>query len=338
MKRKLLSLVVAGSLATPIMASADVNFDANVDFYGSIRAGVNKFDGDDAQVTDELSRLGVKGDVDFGVDNVTGIFQYEGRLKADTGEFAGSGESLARLAYAGAKGSWGQATIGRIWLPGSLWTHMAATGAFNDVDVADEHNVHHRMPNTISYMTPDFGGFQAAATAVLGGSGGRIGDSIFGTVSSDNFDNNDEDADIYSVAAKYVIGGFFFGAANTSTNLEDADGDYRVSTVAAKYAFSGLSLEGLYQDEANETGMGSFEDVEIWSVATQYAFGDTSLRAMYTDQTVDDLDNDRIALGVQQKFGQGRVWLEYADVDNANGLKYSLHAADVISLGFRVDF
>ncbi|WP_111495099.1 MULTISPECIES: porin [Marinobacter] len=339
MNKNVLSLLVAGAMTVPMAAQAEMNFDVDADLYGSIRAGVNDFSGEDAEFTDELSRLGVKGEVDMGLDDVKGIFHYEGRLRVDTGEFAGSGEDNARLAYAGAKGSWGTVQGGRMWLPGAIWTHLMAGGGFNDVQINDSHNVHHRMPNAITYISPNLGGLQASASAVLGGSGGRIGDSIFGTVDSSNFDDNDENMDIYAVALQYNIGGFHVGATRTSTKLDDYEGDYDVNTVAATYKFdSGISLGGLYQDESNDTGQGSFEDVEIYNGSVQYAYKDTSVRAMYTHQDVDDAENNRVSLGVQQIFGKTRLWLEYADVDSDNGLKYSLASSDLISLGFRVDF
>lgn len=328
MKKQTLGLVVAGIMAAPVAAYADATL------YGSIRVGLNEVDGQDWQLTDEVSRIGIKGDVDLGLESTKGIFRFEARLRADNGTFAGDSEANARLAYAGAAGEWGTALAGRMWTPASLWTHMKGNGGFNDVQVNGNHNVQHRMPNTLAYVSPNMGGFQASAALVMGGSAGRIGD-VLGVSTTDK---NDEDVDAYSLAAKYAANGLHVGLQHTSTSISVLPGDYDQTTLAVAYKFDAVTLQALYNDEDNDTGLGSFSDVENFAVSAQYKMGATSFRAMYAEQDVDGTDNDRITLGVNQQLGKGRVWLEYADVDNSNGLKYGIGSADLVSIGYRVDF
>lgn len=325
MKKCMLSLAVSSALLVSAVAQADATI------YGSMRVGLFKADGSDVRLADKISRIGMKGTVDLGMDKTKGFWRWESRLRLDNGEFAGTGERNARLAFLGLRGDWGTAQAGRMWTTASLWTHMSANGGFNHPGLNDTRNTPHRMPNAVAYISPKVGGLQVSATAALGGSGARVGSALGGT----NFSGNDDDLDIYSLAARYNAGGLHLGLAHTSTDANNFD--YTTNTIAASYKLNNVTLQALWNDEENADAHG---DVELGSLAAQYKMGATSFRIMYTDQDSDSgRDNSRIAVGVQHNLGKrGRVWVEYADVDNANSLPFAIGAADALSIGYRLDF
>ncbi|MEH6473814.1 MAG: porin [Halopseudomonas sp.] len=311
--KKIISLSMASLLLLPTIAAAEF------DVYGDIRLGLNKADAaqKDWQVTDELSRIGLKGSFDL-VEDVTALYQAEFRLHADTGEFAGSGEKNARLAWVGAKGSWGKTQIGRIWMPSQLWLANKAAGGFNDVELNGVRALTHRMPNVVSYESPKMGGIQLAGSAVLGGSGGRFGDIIDdGSPKAFNSDNNDSSVDLYSFAAQYQIGGFGVAAgystgdATDAANSEDYDFDY--SQFYVQYSTKPLKVYAYYQEEDGLEGDGV--ELETLAAGAIYRQGKNSYHLQYTEHDKNNgVDGDRVAVGYTRKLNNpcpslGRVRL-----------------------------
>lgn len=105
MNKKLIALAIAAAVAAPMAAQADASV------YGKINMGINNYDNGTNSgivITDEASRLGVKGEEDLG-DGLKAIFKMEGTVNMDTGGF-----NINRDTYFGLKGGFGQVRLGHM--------------------------------------------------------------------------------------------------------------------------------------------------------------------------------------------------------------------------------
>jgi len=112
LKKSAIALAVAGSVVAPMAVQADSGF------YGSVRVGLEYFDGglDVSTATDQTtirgygSRFGFKGETDMG-NGLTGYGKYEVAIDTDTSGFNISG----RHALVGVKGDFGNIFLGRTY-------------------------------------------------------------------------------------------------------------------------------------------------------------------------------------------------------------------------------
>lgn len=308
MKKSLIALAVAGALTAPMVAQADATL------YGSMRVIVSDTDGQDIDVQDGVSRIGIKGDVDLGIDGVKGIYNFETRLRSDDGTFAGSGAGNARLSNIGITGDFGTALAGKMYAPHWLWTSAVTDASWNNALIGTVREDILRPANTLAYISPNMSGFQAALAIVA--------DAATGT----------DDIDITNVAVKYAANGLHLGLSfvdDASTTDNDELG------VAASYTMDAFKFVARYQNEDNTAAN---VDTKTKQVGVAYTMGATTLQARFTNTDVDNgADADQWAVGVQQMLGsQGRVFLEYADADT--GFAGAQGSNDILSVGYRLDF
>jgi predicted porin len=299
MKKSIIALAVAGALTAPIVAQADATL------YGSLRVKVENMKDQELNVADNASRIGIKGSVDTNIDGVKAIYQGEWKVNTADGAAFGAG----RLAYVGLTGGFGTAAVGQQWTP----YYSMVTGATDILDgnsTAPTQGVG-RLGNMIAYITPEMGGFKAAA--------GMIADN----------DADGKDTDAYNIAASYTVAGFT--AAASLLAIETAP-DSDQTAVSLAYANGPVYVAALYQD---------FEalDDNAWELAGSYAFGDTKLLANYT--TLDSLKT--YGVEVQHQLGkQARVFANYNvannDAELAAAADFLAYNTDGLSVGMRVDF
>ncbi|MFT6470832.1 MAG: putative porin [Neptuniibacter pectenicola] len=340
MKKSLIALAVAGAMTAPMIAQADATL------YGSFRIGlqqesdVNGVDGTDREldVADQSSRVGIKGDVDLGLDGTKGLFHWEANVStADSNSYGattGSGKSMfgERLAYIGAKGDWGKALIGRQYHPHYLLI-QAPTNVFNPSsgDYGERFNLgntyHKRTDNSIAYYSPSMNGFTFIAGAVVGSSG-------------DDSDNAfDETVDGYNIAGVYTANNFTVAASYGDVESSDApagDDSKEVWGLSAKYTMDALELMAKYEEADTEVAGANTAEESVWELAARYTVGDTSFYGRYSDYEDDvagGLDLDQFGLGIQQKLGNGRVFLEHVNNDGDD-----TQAGDRTVAGYRLDF
>ncbi len=314
MKKSLIALAVAGALTAPMVAQADATL------YGSFRVALMSADDQDLDLRDESTRIGIKGDVDLGLEGTKGLFHWEGQLETTDSDAydAGTGTFAARLAYLGATGDWGTALAGRQYHPHYLWVNIP-TDIFNTAtsDAGEwaqlGNNQHKRQDNTLAYLTPVMGGFQAALGLVIAGSG----------------DDADDDVDGYNVAAKYSANGLYLAASYGDVDAIDRE----TWGVAATYDIDALKLVARYEEQENA----GVED-EATEVGAIYNFGEgLSAKLRYSNLELNGNDGDQWAAEVEQKLGKGRVYVGYFDYDSdaeALAAKY----VDRLAIGYRVDF
>jgi predicted porin len=324
MKKSLIALAVAGALTAPMIAQADATL------YGSFRVGLEQAEDSDLDLVDQSSRIGIKGDVDLGLDNTVGLFHWEANVStADSGQYS-SGIFGKRLAYIGAKGDWGKVLAGRQYHPHYLLIN-APVGVFNPGNTGYGERFFvaaktlggavdfKRVDNSIAYYSPDISGL----TVIAGG--------VFASNGSDTDGTLDDTVDGYNVAATYTVNGLTISGsvASVESGVEDTD----VWGLAVSYKSGPFAVALTHEDGEKDTGTSLEQDAT--HLMGKYTAGATSVYARYA--TFDDnsltTDLDQWGLGVTHVMGNGRVFAEYIDNDSDDA-----SFGDKAQIGYRLDF
>ncbi|MCP4595967.1 porin [Neptuniibacter sp.] len=337
MKKSLIALAVAGALATPMIAQADATL------YGSFRVVLENADGQDLNLRDDSTRIGIKGDVDLGLENTKGLFHWEANLStADSNQFgastnaannglSGKGKSMfgERLSYLGATGPWGTALVGRQYHPHYLWINLGSTGAgvLNSLvasagewgflgNQSDGAVSHKRVDNTVAYISPVMNGFQFIGGAVVAGTG----------------DDSADDVDGYNVAAKYHANGLTLAASFAEVDAIDRE----LLGLSAKYTTGALTLAARYEDRE----VGTSIDSDVIEVSGAYKVADnTKVTLRFTQKEVNDVEGELWAAAVERTMGKGRIFAEIYEFDSgAESSATEMNASDRVLIGYRVDF
>jgi len=321
MKKSLIALAVAGALTAPMVAQADATL------YGSMRLAVQSADDTALNIKDESSRIGIKGDIDLGLDGTKGLFQWEANISTSDPypSSVGSAVFSKRLALIGATGDWGTALIGKQYHPHYLLIN-APTLVINTADAANGewahlgNDWHKRVDNTLAYASPVMGGFQAFAGAVIGA----------------NTADNTDDVDGYNIAAKYSANGLTLAASIAEVDKVSGatTSDNETWGLSAVYKMDALTVAARYEDK--EYGDG--KEADAAEVAVVYGLGDgLNLKARYSklDHNTKG-EGDQWAAEVEQILGQGRVYANYYAFDNDAEANHA--GVDALTVGYRVDF
>jgi predicted porin len=351
MKKSLIALAVAGAMTAPMIAQADATL------YGSFRMGVaqdsntgvagSKTDGD-LDVIDTSSRMGIKGDVDLGLNGTKGFFQWEAQVYG--ADDADQGQSLGnRLMLIGAKGDWGTAQIGKMYHPHYLLIE-APTNVFHpgSSNYGERFNLgndfHKRQQNTVAYISPSMNGLTFIGGLVL------LGDS------DDNDGATDDTVDGYNLAATYagvdnLTVSASYGSVESDSytvtkvagvslsdlslpNIAATDFEKDVWGLSAKYTMDALELMAKYEESETDFNGANQIDENVWELAARYTMGATAVYGRYADYEEDNTSSDleQWGLGVSQKMGNGIVYLEHVNNDSDD------YHGDRTVAGYRLDF
>ena len=307
MKKNIIAMAVAAAVAAPAAAMADTTL------YGKIHASYDFWGGDNADSSDyslssNSSRIGIKGQEAIS-DNLSLVYQWESGV-----DFGGNGSGIGdtpRNTFVGFTGNWGTAIAGRHDTPfkkvgrkydlfGDTVGDARSITRLRDAGLDDWDR---RTNNTVAYVTPNLGGFQATLAYVS---------------DWDSSLNNDNDA--YSVSAGYEIAGFMIDAAYEQHNLDttgtDSSDAYRVG---AGYKMGGIKLVGLYQSNSDLSFVDG-ADVDMWGLGGAYSFGKSTVKAQwYQRDEIDgttDTDDDMWAIGYDYKMSkQTSLYAAYASME-----------------------
>jgi predicted porin len=311
---------------------------------------LSSFDNTDLDLHDNSSRVGIKGDVDLGLEDTKGVFKWEFNIATTDAAAYGSGTTSCtdgvsdtctdvtyasstagnlgpRLAYIGATGSWGTALVGRQYHPHFLLMNLN-TYTFSDASMAERYFLgndnHKRVDNTLAYVTPAMGGVTLVAGLVIAGDG------------NDSNGSADSNVDGYNVAAKYAGNGLNAAVSYGSVNYDVAGGteDDEVWGFSAKYAVNDAATIMVRYEDSDEAAAGADSDVTF--VGGTYKIDNTTLKLAYTDLDSETAgsDEDSIMLEVNQKMGKGSVYAAYMDVDADT----AANDTDMFTVGYRLDF
>jgi predicted porin len=354
MNKKLITLAVAAAMAAPIAVMADATMygklHVSIDYQdvkplaGDVDGfkgwGINGINpalrrGGTGDAT-RSNRVGIKGSEDLG-GGLKAIWQVE--LGVTLGDRDGAiingdrGSAISmRNSFVGLAGNWGTFLVGRHDTPLKISTGALdlfsdtqadynATIRFNDI----------RADNTVTYISPSWGGFQLAAAVIPGGGG---------TVSGDYNINSDSISQGWSLAGIYKNGPWYASAAYEAmgselgytdpilssnavgdvadTSMPDANGNFPVIAVddmgdpatttlivadpkdfnkwrigLGILDWNGFTLTGIYENVENDFFANKY-DIQRWQVQAGYAFGNNMIKAMYgqEDRDIGDRNQD----------------------------------------------
>ena len=300
MKKSLIALAVAGTVAAPAAFAAT----ANVDIYGIMNIAIQDTDANnvDLDVVDNVSRIGFKGSEDLG-GGLKAIWQIEQGLNASTADQTAFGGKGLRNTFVGLSGGFGTALIGRHDTPYKLSTVKydifgdtiadynggAGSGAapLDGVALIDA-GQDARASNAIAYISPTWSGFHFAAAVVT---------------SMDQLNSGDT-TDAYSLAGMYANGPLTVDAGYQvvkSAGLLGAD-DTKAMKIGAGYTFGDFKVGVVYEDVSDYDG---FNDRDSVLVSGAYNMGAITLKALYGQADLEnagaggqDLDQDLWAIGM----------------------------------------
>ena len=309
MKKSLIALAVAATVATPMAASAAAlqatgDQDA-IDLYGSLRPQWVS-DGTDS-VSDGGSRFGIRGSHDLG-NGLSSFYRIEQRVSTANADFPSGG----RLAYAGLKGGWGAAAAGQQWSPyyltiGSPSDIFASNGLSNYNDTGGPF----RVGNALTYALP---------TGMVIGGAALV--SIDGDITDaeGNVLEAQDDLDVTSLALTAAAGPVTIGLGMHETSISDRT---RV----------GLSLSGdlgpvfaafMVEDTDPKEGDGGSTP---WAITAQWM----GIGIQYADRDGALEDETAWTLGYQYRLsGTTRIQLSYESNDWTDDDKFVAR--------YRVDF
>ena len=183
MNKKLMAVAVAGALAAPAVAFAQVS---SVQIYGRANLGFDSAEAKDAKagsaadlkrrnrVFDSSSRVGFQGTENLGM-GLKAVFKIETGVNMDNGSNTGqsgapnaaTGYLASREGWAGLAGNWGELTFGKqnVW-----WTNFTDQTQANYINVGLQYATGGngaglaapaiRVTNDVKYTSPMFSGFK----------------------------------------------------------------------------------------------------------------------------------------------------------------------------------
>jgi predicted porin len=175
------------------VAAAPVAFAAtsNVDVYGQARVALsNNSNGGGMTVTDQASRVGIKGSEDLG-GGMAAIWQWESQLNnldvasvsstagptQEASAAANASKTAQRNTFVGIKGAFGTALAGVHDTPykmggsADLFGDTAADSQKSGTGIIGRNGLDNRSNNAVAYISPDFNGFHAGVATVASESG-----------------------------------------------------------------------------------------------------------------------------------------------------------------------
>ena len=305
-----------------------------VTLYGSLRPALTNADfGDNSRtdVTDFLSRVGVKGDVAVR-DGLKAVYRGEWDVDIeDNGDFGD-----ARLAYVGLKGSLGQLAIGKQWAPHfnivaevtDIFNHRSSPFGYDEAGPF-------RSEQILTYSFSR-GGFKLDSGIQFDG------DPENGAGGSNDTASEPNHIDSASLGIGYSTGDFYAGVSYLD---QQGDDDYERSFMglaASWNATDNFYLAATYQDiedDNNLDGNGNTVDYDQSSVdvaASLALGGGYKLKAAYFDWDGDDKGRsfDGYNLTLENQMSDSvRIFAEWLRRDIERGEEH-----DFLSIGLRYDF
>lgn len=327
MKKTLAAVAVLGAFAGSAVA-ADVTLYGLVDYgvrYQNLdadTAGVDKTNKVDMKSgANSGSRFGLKGTEDLG-NGVKVGFVLENGFAADTGALGNSKRLFDREAQLFVDGSFGRVSFGRVGQLASAngsYGLLGVTGPFStgygDATSGLKFvgaNGFTRFDNTITYMTPSFGGLTVYA-------------QYSSSVSSTGTENESDTDRAYGIGAKFVGAGLTLVGVVDSTNYQsfgtgavskDMD-DALTVTLGGNYDFqvAKVYFGGQYFDNAK-------------TVATTNVIVDANKVKIGTGYTLGSLGAEGwglgLGVGVPVMGGTASAYAGYLDADSVDDSDASL--------------
>jgi len=292
-----------------------------LNIYGQGHLSVdNVDDGTDTSLhtASSSSRLGFNGKHEIS-NNLDVIFQFESGVDLTAqgvndgnGGADSSGQifTKGRPSFIGLQGDFGKILIGHMpfldqWANdynlfadqigdlGNLWEASGLPG---------------RSDNVIYYMTPDYSGFNVAATFVP----------------DEGVDNSNQ----YVIKGNYSNNSLKLGLAFTCVGQGDASDDHTGYAMTVGYSFKDFTIGGGFQQEMDIGGI-SGEDRSSFSLAGSMKVGQNGkLKLQYAVSSSDNNQSDatQYAVGYDYSLAKNTVlYIAYANMDNELNTSFSVN-------------
>jgi len=306
-KTSAIALAVAGVVATPMAAQADL--------YASARVGVENVDTggiSDARVRSFGSRFGVRSETDLG-NGMTGFGRYEwdvdfcdhanedgcGSLgsfqSTDASDNTGKNDDIdIRHRYVGLKGDFGSVTLGQTYH--TFYNHVV--GPNDNPWWASGYamvNYKGRTDNAVTYA-------------------GSTGAVSFGATASFVWDSEEELPDMLEIGASFGIGDMTLGVA-----VQSVTGDIGHGSAGTDDDIIGLALTGIALGDAS-IGVGYQSQDSDDSLLIDVGIGNAYVHFETLSSDAGDNDPNMIVLGYTQSLGRKTTaWYEVVSADADSG-------------------
>jgi predicted porin len=294
-KKLLIAAVGAALVAGPMLAA-----HAAPTVYGKFNVGIaavdngNSADGDTLGVTDDSSRLGVKGDEDLG-GGLKAVYQMELLYDVDQN----TGVNPGRSVYVGLQGSWGQVRVGHyqtyykaIQFPAEIMGDSIADFTGNGWSGDG------RIPNAIGYRSPNWSGF------------------VFGVESSRGETGTATETNPTTIAASFKSGPFYIGVGHEDTDNQGTTLLDTSTKVVATFNIDAFMIVAALQ---TQKALGGTAEVDTTAIGGQYSFGNNAILATFAqhDSSVANGDCDQTSVGFAHKLSKmTTVRGIYTTIDN----------------------
>lgn len=301
-KKLLIAAVGAALVAGPMLAA-----HAAPTVYGKFNVGIaavdngNSADGDTLGVTDDSSRLGVKGSEDLG-GGLKAIYQMEMRYDAD-GNQGSAFTGNSRDVFLGLQGSWGSVKVGQyqsyykaIQFPLEIMGDTIGDWSTNGWSGEG------RIANAIGYMSPNWSGF------------------AFGIETSRGETGTATESNPTTIGATFKSGPLYLGIGHEDKDLQATSGSDSSTKFVAMYDIDALKLIAAFQSQKSKGGAA---ELDTTVVGAEYAFGNNSVLATFAqhDSTTANADCDQTTLGFEHRMSKTTlVRAIYSSIDNESAV------------------
>lgn len=315
MKKRVMTIVGMAALS---MAPTLV-FAAGPTLYGRLNLGVasvdngNATDNNTVGISDDASRIGIKGDEDLG-DGLKAIYQFESLIDADQGGFQqGTTRTTGRDTFAGLQSEWGTVRLGFYNSAyknlstgvelfgdtiGDFTSYNAGTGT-NSTALAAES----RLANTISYTSPTFSGFYGTVDF----SRGETGTST--------------ESNPITIGLSYKTDAFYVGVGHYDADNTGTSGIDDAQKLVGSVTVGAFTLIGVLETQSAKGALSATNaEVDTTHLGLAYKLnGKDTLAATWTDydSSTASTDASQVALGWFHAFSKNTtlkfVWTE---IDN----------------------
>lgn len=294
MKKPLILAVAAITLAAGAQAESK--------FYGKMNVSVGYDDATEAfNLTDNASRLGVKGSEDLGASKV--IYQAEFSKAVDGSNILGTRDTYLGLSY----GDMGTVKMGIMDTP--LKKSQGKFDLFNDVvDIKNVLDGETRAANSLNYTTAKMGAVQVSASVIFGEATGSDGYSanatfkqgdIYASVAVDK-DIPGKETQTIRATGIYTMGDMRFGALiNNVDKTDTADAELGFALNASMKMGKNtakVQFESGDQKAAGATSLSAGVDHKLAKGTKAFAVLNLS------DADAANSDMTAVAFGLEHKF------------------------------------
>ncbi len=318
MKKTLLAAALLAGFAGAAQAQSSVTL------YGIVDVGYVYTKTDGLSSVNELasgnqsgSRWGLQGAEDLG-GGLKATFLLESGFDASNGQSLQGGRLFGRQSWAGLSGGFGDVRFGRqVTVTSEFFGAVDPFGAgfnaanFGNVFVASDTV---RTDNTIKYLSPNFGGFQAGVNYSLQANGQEVPD------------HSDNDR-LAGVAVRYSNGPLLVAASYDQVNFGLSGADKaKVWQVGGVYNFGVAKLHLAFADQDGigggittgvAPGATGFEDTKAYLVGVTVPVGNGSVFGSY--KRASDWDIDGWQVGYTYDVSKRtNLYTYFAYVDNIN--------------------